>query len=232
MVLKMSDPVTPQYLLKGAVYSLEQCGVLLCDAVVLYRRNAYASAVVLAAYAWEALGQWKILLDLRKQVIGGQVISIREIKSRCGDHIQKQRAGMSTVTMQADQDSRLGQLLMSRMRAAGTEEWQKIDEEFARLDRQMQRSLPSQRHQQRELALYVDPIEPLSADRWNRPSAQITRVLAQRIVRDAINDYSGQLENRYNNLEILRNIDQELCTALEQWSDRPTLPLPEGPPPP
>ncbi len=93
-VSKMPDAVTPDYLLKGAVYSLEQCGVLLCDADLLYRSGAYASCVVLAAFAREALGQWKILLDLREEVIGGKTATIPEIKDRCSDHVQKQKAGM------------------------------------------------------------------------------------------------------------------------------------------
>ena len=54
----MAESVTPEFLVKGAVYSLEQCGVLLRDAALLYRDEAYASAVVLTAFAREALGQW------------------------------------------------------------------------------------------------------------------------------------------------------------------------------
>lgn len=84
----MADSVTPEYLLKGAVYTLEQCGVLLRDAALLYRNEAYASAVVLAAFAREALGQWIILLDLRKAVNSGNEFTIAQIKERCGDHVQ------------------------------------------------------------------------------------------------------------------------------------------------
>ena len=120
----MPDAVTPDYLLKGAVYSLEQCGVLLCDADLLYRRGAYASCVVLAAFAREALGQWKILLDLREEVIGGKTATIPEIKDRCSDHVQKQKAGMLSFTMRGDRGSGSGKLLTSRMEAQPrTEEW-------------------------------------------------------------------------------------------------------------
>ena len=58
----MSTPVTPQYLLKGAVYALEQCGLLLRDANTLYRSGSYSNAVVLAALAYEELGHWKYFL--------------------------------------------------------------------------------------------------------------------------------------------------------------------------
>src|SRR5271163_1237962 len=107
----MPDAVTPDYLLKGAVYSLEQCGGLLCDADLLYRSGAYASCVVLAAFAREALGQWEILLALREEVIGGKTATIREIKKLCKDHKQKQKEAMLSVTMRGDRVS--GKLLTS-----------------------------------------------------------------------------------------------------------------------
>jgi hypothetical protein len=69
--VKMSASATPQYLLEGAVYALEQCGLLLRDATLLYRNDSCASAVALAAFAREELGRWKILLTLREEVIGG-----------------------------------------------------------------------------------------------------------------------------------------------------------------
>jgi hypothetical protein len=39
----MAASVTPEYLLEGAVYALEQCGLLLGDANVLYRNGSYRS---------------------------------------------------------------------------------------------------------------------------------------------------------------------------------------------
>jgi hypothetical protein len=43
----MSAPVMPRYLLEGAVYALEQCGLLLRDANLLYRSRSYATACLL-----------------------------------------------------------------------------------------------------------------------------------------------------------------------------------------
>lgn len=220
----MPDAVTPDYLLKGAGYALEQCGVLLRDAALLYCSDAHASAVVLAAFAREALGQWKILLALRKEVIGGKPVTIAEIKTRCGDHVQKQRAGMLSVTMRADRESGAGQLLMSRITAQpGTEEWKKADDALARIDRRMKREVPTERHEQREVALYVDPIEPLSVDRWNRPSIEISQIRAFGFITDARNDYAIQFD-RYTNLVIMECTDPELSKALELWSGCPELP--------
>ena len=140
---------------------------------------------------------------------------------------------MSSVTMQADRDSGLGQLLMTRMTAQeGSEERKKADDALKGIDRRMKREVPSRRHQQRELALYVDPVEPLSVDRWTRPSIEISKEAAQRLINEARNDYAGQLENRYNNLEFVKHLDAELCRSLKEWSDRPTLPLPGEPLPP
>jgi hypothetical protein len=46
-VLRMSGSVTAQSLIRGAVYSLEHCGVLLGEAKVLYGNGAYATALAL-----------------------------------------------------------------------------------------------------------------------------------------------------------------------------------------
>ena len=51
----LAMPVTPQYLLQGTWYALEQCGLLLRDANELYRSNSYANALVLTAFARENL---------------------------------------------------------------------------------------------------------------------------------------------------------------------------------
>src|SRR5271170_1080455 len=56
---KMS--LTPQYILQGFAYALEQCGLLLRDANRLYQNGAYASAAVLTAFAREELGRSSIL---------------------------------------------------------------------------------------------------------------------------------------------------------------------------
>jgi hypothetical protein len=108
-------PVTPLYLLQGAWYALEQCGLLLRDANVLYRSSAYASAVVLTAFAREELGRSSILLDLWQRAIAGEDFTTGQIREACVDHETKQRAGMLSLTMRADRESRLGKLLAARM---------------------------------------------------------------------------------------------------------------------
>src|SRR5215831_19062875 len=86
--------VTPRYLLEGAAYALEQCGLLLRDANVLYRNGSYSSAVAIALFARDELGRYRILLDLRKEVLGGNHFTIEEIGKRCKKHEHKQEAGI------------------------------------------------------------------------------------------------------------------------------------------
>src|SRR6516162_8496916 len=84
---EMSSPVTSEFLLQGAVYALEQCGLLLRDANVLYRSGSYASAVVLAAFAREELGRSTIILDLRRKVLAGDKFTLNDIQDQCDDHV-------------------------------------------------------------------------------------------------------------------------------------------------
>jgi len=220
----MSASVSPQYLLEGAAYALEQCGLLLRDANLLYRSGSYASAVALAAFAQEELGRWKMLLDLRRKVIDGDSVTIKEIKTRCGDHVRKQEAGVMSTTMRADMDSGLGKLLQARANSKpGSKEWKAADEQTQKLDRQKAKRAPDDRHKQRMSALYVDAVAP---DRWNRPTNEISVAAAFDYLQDAANDYSLQ-RDRYTNPEVYKPDDPELYTALEKWTDRPTLPNPD-----
>jgi AbiV family abortive infection protein len=81
-----TQSATAPYLLEGAVYALEQCGLLLRDADLLYRNRSFATAVVLAAFAREELGRWQILLKLRKEVLGGRQLSLKDVGARWGKH--------------------------------------------------------------------------------------------------------------------------------------------------
>jgi AbiV family abortive infection protein len=222
---QMSASVNPQYLLEGAVYALEQCGLLLRDANLLYRNGSYASAVALAAFAREELGRWRILLDLRRKVLGGRHLTIKEIQTHCVDHVHKQGAGMTSITMRADWNSGLGKLLQTRMSATpGSKEWKAAYEQIEKLNRQKKKRVPDERHRQRMSALYVDAVP----GRWNRP-AEISQSHASNFLQDAVNDYCQQYWQGYihTELEIIKYGDPELFHALVQWSDRPELPRPE-----
>jgi AbiV family abortive infection protein len=109
----MPASVTPEYLLEGAAYALEQCGLLLRDANVLYENGSYASAVALAAFAREELGRSKILRKLRTKVLSKGRLTIKDIQDACKDHEDKQRAGVLSTTIRADTNTELGKLLQA-----------------------------------------------------------------------------------------------------------------------
>jgi AbiV family abortive infection protein len=226
--LEMSSTITPQFLLEGAVLALEQCGLLLRDANVLYRGGSYASAVVLTAFAREELGRFTILLDLRKEVLTGKEFTIEEIQDRCDDHVTKQQAGMLSTVFTADRDSGLGKLLRVRMEShPQSAEWKEADAALTRVLETKNKRVPSDRHKSRMSALYV---EPISDHRWNRP-AETSQAFAQTFLQDAVNDYAGRYQNGYSKstFAIMKAFDPELYNALEQWSDRPELQPPEWP---
>jgi AbiV family abortive infection protein len=221
--------VTPQYLLQGASYALEQCGLLLRDANILYRNGSYASAVVLTAFAREELGRSGILFDLRRRALAGQAFTIAQIREACEDHVTKQRAGMLSITVTADRESGIGKILRARMENhPQTREWQKADAELQQIDEIKKKRTPTDRHEKRIAALYV---EPVSDSQWTRPAATSASA-AHDFLQGAVNDYAGRYHQGYITPgdSILRQIDPELCSGLEQWSDRPELQPPEWPP--
>jgi AbiV family abortive infection protein len=143
----MSEPLTPRFLLEGAVYALEQCGLLLSDASVLYANKSYATSVALAGFAREELGKWKILLELRKKVVSGQCVTLTEMQARCTDHETKQQYGMLSTVMRGHTDSGLGQLLSRRRQCApDSAEWKAATEQIAKLERQIAKRTPADRH--------------------------------------------------------------------------------------
>jgi AbiV family abortive infection protein len=217
----MSEYVSAEFLLEGAVYALEQCGLLLRDANLLYQNGSYASAVVLAAFAREELGRWAILIAIRLDVLGGARVTVENVQIQCADHLSRQKAGMLSLTISADRDSAYGRLLQTTMTASvGSTEWKAARAEIEKVDRQMKKRVPHKRHSERMNALYVDAV---SSDRWNRPYKTVTPADAFTFLQAAANDYVVQFE-RYTNLQMLEHIDPQLCQALQQWSNRPELP--------
>jgi AbiV family abortive infection protein len=104
--------VTPRYILQGSVYALQQCGLLLRGASILYRNGAHANAVVLTLFAQEELGQSRLLDDLWRKASAGDTLTMEQIRDACKDHVAKQQAGMVSLTMRADNDSGLGKILL------------------------------------------------------------------------------------------------------------------------
>jgi AbiV family abortive infection protein len=168
----MGTAITPKFLLHGYAYALEQCGLLLRDANVLFRSRSYASTIVLTAFAVEELGRSTILLKLRRRALAREKITLRELRNCCSDrsaHYTKQEAGMLSITLNGDEDQpELGKWLRIRMSAdRQSAEWQEADAALAQIQDRIRKRLPNERHQARMDALYVDP---KSESDWKRPS--------------------------------------------------------------
>jgi AbiV family abortive infection protein len=224
---KRTMSVTSEYLVKGYALALEQCGLLLRDAVRLYEDGSYATAVVLAAFAREELGRSKILLDLWRNQRGGQSVTVEQIDAACGEHVDKQRAGMLSMTMRADRQTGLGKILTDRMTSTPQSQKRKdADAALKQIDDKKARRTPDDRHSTRMRSLYVEP----SSSGWNRP-ADMAAQTAHDFLQDAVNDYSLRYSQGYiaSVQSILKAIDADLYNALEQLADRPQLPPPVQP---
>src|SRR5262249_16030353 len=104
---------------------------------------------------------------------------------------------------------------------------QKACTELEQITKREKKRVPSDRHDARTSALYV---EPVSGNKWNRP-AGTSPASAQTFLCDAVNDCADRYDQGYITSPdpILKHIDPELFSALEQWSDRPELWRPEWP---
>jgi AbiV family abortive infection protein len=210
--------------MRGAIYGLEQCGLLLRDAVSLYHRGSNASSVVLAAFAREELGRANILLHLRAKAVAGEIVTNKRISECCRDHVAKQRWATLSVATRTDTNSVVGKPLQTRARAhPHSDEWKTADKRIKEVDARRLKSTPNRRHQQRERAIYVEP--DASGTGWNRPHRDISPQTAYEFLTDAVNDYAVKLQLVDPDLEV----DKQLLEELEAWHDRPDLPAPLHP---
>jgi AbiV family abortive infection protein len=150
--------VTSDFLLKGYALALEQCGLLLRAAVLLYKSKSYSNAVVLAAFAREELGRSQILLDLWRQRLGGSPVTTDDIEKACEDHVAKQRAGMLSMTMTAERGTVLRNIIDDRItNNPQSKKFKKADAALKQIDDIKAKRTPDDRHSQRMRALYVEP---------------------------------------------------------------------------
>ncbi len=219
--------VTSRYLLEGALYALEQCGLLLRDAISLFRTGSYASAVVLGSFAREELGRAKILFGLRDKVLAGKTVTLKEIAESCEDHVTKQQWAVASTNMRVeDNGSRLAKLLQTKISAhPQSEDWKAADKELREIDEIKRKRASHERHEQRMRALYVEPDD--FGRGWNRPRETATRNVAHDFLQDAANDYASRLQKIDPTL--LKGEDDQLLQELTEWAERPELPLPQWP---
>lgn len=210
-----------RYLLEGAWYATEQCGLLLRDAVLLYGGDRYGTAVGLAMFAREELGRARILLRLADEVRGGRPLTLEELENEVEDHVEKQTAAQLSVVYRGAPGSVLSDLVARAHTNTPTAESESAREEFDRLLKRISRRTPSERHLARQRALFVDPSATGTA--WNRPAA-FAKNEAWRMLVDACNDYSVFRSSLH---EAGRH--QRVRTELAHWAERPDLPGPIWP---
>jgi AbiV family abortive infection protein len=219
--------VTPAVLLKGAWYALEQCGKLLQDAMLLYRAKAYPSAVALAMFGREELGKHRMLLEeWRKAQATGILPSVEEIQTVCGNHVDKQRYSLLSLSFTGEGGSALDAAIRTRIKHKPQDtEYQQAETTIQSFLKALAKRSPDDRHTARMRALYVDLND--SGAGWNLPHS-FAHHEAKKLLSDAANDYAGQRDRA--NPEILRALEQqELADNIEAWGDRPKLPPPIWP---
>jgi AbiV family abortive infection protein len=217
-----SQNLEPDFLLLGAFYSLEQCGLLLHDAAALTEQRRYPTAAAIALLAREELGRHKILLGFWREAHSGAVVTREIVNAACENHVTKQRHSSASLTyrgLSGDQVSRLVQAgqsaeLDGAQRAAAREQLQFIDD-------RKRKDQPDARHNTRMRAIYVDIAD--DGVGWLRPADLNSQACADEVA-TAINDYI-QGCGRVDALEAaaLHN-DSELVAALESLPRRPDLP--------
>lgn len=220
--------VTPLYLVKGAIYALEQCGLLLVDAVTLIDKKSYSSAVVLAAFAREELGRSEILINFFDVVVKkGQAVMIEEINNACKNHIEKQKWGQLSTIFRFQNDSKGGKLMLrrielSRLGKFQSEEYKEIETKVAEMMERIRRRTPSDRHRARAEALYVQPT--YDGSDWNIPK-KVSPEFARNFVADTSGDYALLRQI----LEPGTSSNAEFTGELLKWIDKPEIPLPQWP---
>jgi AbiV family abortive infection protein len=211
-------------LLKGAWYALEQCGILLRDASVLYGAKAYPSTVALAMIGREELGKFRLLLEEFRTAEGtGRLPTVEAIQAACANHIEKQKRAVLGLTFTADGPSTFGDAIKAQIKYKPKDAEYRAAEEIIQAGlKAMAKRAPESRHNSRMRAVYVDLDDSGSA--WSRPS-EMSQGECKKLINDAANDYVGQLDRM--NLDRLRGMGEpKLADALEGWRDRPELPGP------
>jgi AbiV family abortive infection protein len=207
---------SPDSLLRGGWYALEQAGRLMKDAEVLFEAGSHSTAAGLALLSREELAKSRRLFALWMRTARGQQVTREQmIEDIDMDHVAKQRHGASSFTLSIDAATRA---ILDRGRDAAPAEFDDARRRLdARFDRLMKKA-PNTRHQQRLRAFYVDPANDENA--WLRPS-DLTRSEAQDILIDAGKDY---WQHRRPGMPGRTSDIAALDAALAAWQDKPELP--------
>lgn len=98
-------------------------------------------------------------------------------------------------------------------------EYQEADRRLDTIVTRMNRTLPHERHELRQKALYVEPDD--SGLTWNRPKEQ-TKEEAFKQIQDASNSYSLALD-RFTCGDVYREEDPTFYNDLQAWNGCPLM---------
>jgi len=217
-----SPELTPQFLLGGTVYALEQGGVLLHDSVLLYQNENYASSAALALFASEEIGRSRLLRQLWKEAVEkGRAFTAQTIRLKCQNHVVKQNWGQGRPVLYVSKnDKNLYQLFEATLVEHATAESRKASAELQAIAERLSRRVPNQRHDWRLKSLYVEPDE--SGINWNRP-----KTLHKKIAFDSLfgaNSAYAEEVGKFNRTGSFKNADPAYHSALNAWGKCPELP--------
>jgi AbiV family abortive infection protein len=213
--------VTPHFLLEGSIHALKQCGHLLESAGHLYNAGDYSSSVILAAFAREELGRFRILKDLHKRAVGnGETVSLDRLQKECEDHVNKQKWAQISVIQTVNEGEGLGKLIKEYAKGPSSKEFTEAPEKLEAITKRQTDRIPEDRHRERMKALYVQP--NTTGTTWSLPW-DYNKGEAHKFIQHAISDYAFQID-KFKSPAILRLNAPGFAQAYEEWADKPTLP--------
>jgi AbiV family abortive infection protein len=221
--------VSTRILLEGAWYSLHQCGVLLSDAMTLYKASGESSAVGLAMLGREELGKHRILMELwRESERTGTCPTVEDVRAACEEHVEKQRNALLSWSFTGEPGSALDTAIRTQLSHHPQDaEYRQAEQVIQTAHKAWSKRAPDGRHQTRMAALYVDLDD--SGLRWKRPAEQVIAAEAKKLLTEAVNDYAVQ-RDRMDDPGRLRELgDPKLADALGAWPERVKLPEPVWP---
>jgi len=204
--------------------ALEQAGRLLQSAAILSDRGDRSTAFVLAMFGREELGRSRLLRDLAERARDGEQITPSRVRQICEDHVSKQQKSQLSSMLAANRGTSVGDALQTMLTSPIDSRETKQAREIVEVASEATgRRAPSDRHDQRMRALYVDLD---SSGRWRRPQDLDERVL-EREVFYAISDYAGERDRLRD--EVLEDDFPAMAKARTAKCPGLVLPMPTWP---
>jgi len=211
--------VSESLLLEGSWYALEQAGRLLRAAVGVLADADPATGLVLPMLGREELGRSRILRRLADEAAAGACFEAADVTRQCGDHVTKQRAGTFGTTLRVVPPSQFSAALQTSVRSApGSAEQVAAREVIRAASEARAKRDPQDRHDLREVALYVDLDS--SGTTWTRPCA-VASTDTRDHIQDAVGDYAIECDALRD--DVIENDFPKMAKARAAMNPAPIL---------